>query len=342
MDLKTFKEKTKTEKLQTKHNLRTHLVTYIAVNVGLFLLNMMTSSGYPWFLFVLGGWGVGMASHWGESYVALKNLREVNNLIDVKEDELKVIIRFQKSRHNFYLHIISNVSVAIYLLMINIITSPGFMWSFIPIIGMAVGIASHWGTYINKKDFISNEEEDEQTNDIPQPISNSQLTRAITIKNSIIKVIEEIRVKFKYFASDLLPKIDSYVETIELLTQKEHDLGHSLKDVSETELQEEKDRIILKKESAESPSLIKEYNNMIIELDNHLKTIKRIREQRELLQLKITTSINSLKHLNLELVSMKSKTTLEDTSILDEFDKKSSDLAVYYKDLLESYDELYK
>ncbi len=340
MDLKTFKEKSKIQEIKTNQELRTHLVTYIAVNVGLFLLNMMTSSGFPWFLFVVGGWGIGMASHWGERFVALKNLQELKTITVMDENEVDSLAKFHKSRHDFYLHVISNVAVSIYLLMINIITSSGFMWSFIPIIAMGVGIASHWGPYTNRKGYDETEESFE--NDFHDDIPNSQLQRALTLKDSIITVIDEIRVKFKYFAADLLPKIDSYVETIKLLTKKEEDLEESLKQVSEVELLEEKTKIIDKRDKAESDLLITEYNSLIAEIDNHINTIKRFKEQRELLQLKVTTSINSLKHLNLELVGMKSKTTLEDTSILDEFEKKSVDLAIYYKDLLESYDELHK
>lgn len=340
MDLQTFKEKSRIQEVKTNQELRTHLVTYIAVNVGLFLLNMMTSAGFPWFLFVVGGWGIGMASHWGERFVAFKNLQETKAITVMNENDVDSLIKIQKSRHDFYLHIISNIAVSIYLLMINIITSPGFMWSFIPIIAMGVGVASHWGPYTNRKSYAETEET--FGNDLNEDVPNSQLQRAMTLRDSIIIVINEIRVKFKYFAADLLPKIDSYVETIKLLTKKEEDLEESLKQVSQEELNEEKSKIIDKRDKANSDLLITEYNSLINDIDNHINTIKRFKEQRELLQLKVTTSINSLKHLNLELVGMKSKTTLEDTSILDEFDKKSVDLTLYYKDLLESYNALHR
>lgn len=41
----------------------THLFVYIAVNVGLFLINIITSPGALWFLWVLIGWGIGLAVH---------------------------------------------------------------------------------------------------------------------------------------------------------------------------------------------------------------------------------------------------------------------------------------
>jgi len=340
MNLKVYKEKVKSKEIKSYNNLRTHLTTYIAVNIGIFILNMMTSPSFPWFLFVTGGWGIGMVSHWGERFIALKNLDDVINITDIDPENLKELIKSHRLRHNFYQHIISNIAVSIYLLTINIITSTAFMWSFIPILAMGIGVASHWASYTNRKSY--EEPINIDPNDISDILTNSQLQRAIVLRESILSTIVEIRHKFKDFASDILPKIDSYVETIQLLTQKEEDLDELLKESSTNDLILDKEELKNKKGNTDSPVLITEYNRLIDDIDNQITTIKKLEEDKELLKLKITSSINSLKHLNLELVGIKSQTTLEDSSILDDFDKKSSELALYYKDLLESYNELYQ
>ncbi len=341
MNYLDYKNKTILKQEKSMDEFRGHAVTFIAVNAGLFFLNMITSSGYPWFLFVLGGWGIGMASHWGDRFTATKNVQDLEAINDLSEDELKDLISTQKTRTAFYLHLISNLAVCIYLFMINILTSPGFLWSLIPSIAMGVGVASHWAQFSNKmnksKVVISNDFIKK-----PQVYSNPQLDRAEKIRESIIDIIMDIRKKFKHFATDMLPKIDDYVDTIAHLTEKEEDLEKSLKEISEDEILKEKNELILKRENADSILLKNEYDNFLEEINIHLGTIKKLREQKELLNIKITTSINSLKQLNLELVGMKSKTTFEDSSILDDFDKKSSELSIYYKDLLESYDELHK
>lgn len=46
---------------------RIHLVVYIAVNLFLAAIWAATSDGFetaPWFLFVVGGWGIGIAAHY--------------------------------------------------------------------------------------------------------------------------------------------------------------------------------------------------------------------------------------------------------------------------------------
>jgi hypothetical protein len=40
-----------------------HLFVYLAVNAGLFLLNILTSPSHLWFYWPLIGWGIGLAIH---------------------------------------------------------------------------------------------------------------------------------------------------------------------------------------------------------------------------------------------------------------------------------------
>ena len=44
-----------------------HAVVYVAVNILLVVVNALTWSGQPWFLYPLFGWGIGLAAH-GAAY----------------------------------------------------------------------------------------------------------------------------------------------------------------------------------------------------------------------------------------------------------------------------------
>ena len=50
-----------------------HLFVYLAVNAGLFLLNIITSPRHLWFYWPLIGWGIGLAIH-GLSVFGTQNL----------------------------------------------------------------------------------------------------------------------------------------------------------------------------------------------------------------------------------------------------------------------------
>jgi hypothetical protein len=40
-----------------------HLITYLLVNAGLFVINILTSPGTYWFVWPLFGWGIGIIAH---------------------------------------------------------------------------------------------------------------------------------------------------------------------------------------------------------------------------------------------------------------------------------------
>jgi hypothetical protein len=47
-------------RVQMKRGLLIHLALYVAVNAMLFLIWNLTGRGYPWFVWPLAGWGVGV------------------------------------------------------------------------------------------------------------------------------------------------------------------------------------------------------------------------------------------------------------------------------------------
>jgi hypothetical protein len=50
-----------------RHGFRIHAYVYVVVNLFLALVWALTSDGFtviPWFLFALGGWGIGLVAHY--------------------------------------------------------------------------------------------------------------------------------------------------------------------------------------------------------------------------------------------------------------------------------------
>ncbi len=50
-------------RVQAMRGFYSHLAVYIVVNVGLVLINLLTSPGALWFYWPLLGWGAGLAAH---------------------------------------------------------------------------------------------------------------------------------------------------------------------------------------------------------------------------------------------------------------------------------------
>ena len=51
------------ERVEEKKGFRTHFAVYIGVNILLVIIWAATGAGFPWFVFPLGGWGIGVLFH---------------------------------------------------------------------------------------------------------------------------------------------------------------------------------------------------------------------------------------------------------------------------------------
>lgn len=50
-------------RVQARNGFLIHLTLYVTVNLGLVLIWAATGRGYPWFVWPLAGWGIGIVSH---------------------------------------------------------------------------------------------------------------------------------------------------------------------------------------------------------------------------------------------------------------------------------------
>ena len=51
------------KRVEEKKGFFTHLIVYLCVNALLVVIWALTGAGFPWFLFPLGGWGIGLLFH---------------------------------------------------------------------------------------------------------------------------------------------------------------------------------------------------------------------------------------------------------------------------------------
>jgi hypothetical protein len=51
------------QRVEEKKGFYIHLTVYIFVNILLIIIWFFTGAGFPWFIFPLGGWGIGILFH---------------------------------------------------------------------------------------------------------------------------------------------------------------------------------------------------------------------------------------------------------------------------------------
>jgi hypothetical protein len=77
------------EKAEARYSFRFDAAAYVLVNAFLVGVWYFGARGFPWFVFVLGGWGIGLAYHYAFAYGDLKG--------DWVEHETQRILEQEKS-----------------------------------------------------------------------------------------------------------------------------------------------------------------------------------------------------------------------------------------------------
>ncbi|MGA1793858.1 MAG: 2TM domain-containing protein [Thermoplasmatota archaeon] len=62
-------EKRIRKRVRKMRDFYTHLVVYLVINTMLVFIWYFTSGGFPWFVFPLGGWGIGLFFHWYSVFI---------------------------------------------------------------------------------------------------------------------------------------------------------------------------------------------------------------------------------------------------------------------------------
>ncbi len=114
-----------------------HLGIFVAVVGALAALNLHRNPNHLWFIWVLLGWGIGVAAHGLVILLRRTKRREA-------------IFRDAKKR-GFVVHLFAYVAVNVLLIAVNLLRSPGYYWFLIPLIGWGLLLAGHAYLAFNRR-----------------------------------------------------------------------------------------------------------------------------------------------------------------------------------------------
>ena len=77
------------EKVEEKKGFYTHFIVYILVNILLVIIWAATGAGFPWFIFPLGGWGIGVLFHFLGVFVFSRQTSWERREIEKEVERLK-------------------------------------------------------------------------------------------------------------------------------------------------------------------------------------------------------------------------------------------------------------
>ena len=77
------------EKVEEKKGFYVHFIVYILVNIMLIIIWAVTGAGFPWFIFPLGGWGIGVLFHFLGVFVFSRQTSWERREIEKEVERLK-------------------------------------------------------------------------------------------------------------------------------------------------------------------------------------------------------------------------------------------------------------
>jgi len=115
-----------------------HLVSFLVITTGLAAINLWFTPQYPWFVWVLIGWGAAVATH-ALALLLRKTHRRERIFID------------RKAR-SFTVHLFAYLATVLILLFANLTVTPKVWWFFWVALGWGAGIIAHgWCAFFKRR-----------------------------------------------------------------------------------------------------------------------------------------------------------------------------------------------
>lgn len=353
-----YRKKTHKRVKRVLTGFRVHAAGYIGVNTFLLITWALTGGGFPWFLIPAGAWGIGLLNHLTVVVQRLRQRREIDMLPQLADRETLYLKSMQNKRLGFASHFTSSAGLTAFLLMVNVITGGGFPWFLFPTGALGIGVFMHWAAYAPrvramKRDIrkwigggarsggpVEGTAHVEEIGEMERHEVEPQIIHeAGALRRSILKQIDEMEKDHPSIGKDMRPLLDTYYEQVNQLAYKSRELDTILGELPGVDLIQDRTRLLNRMQKTESDRLKKEYEKSILEVDRQLASIKELSHGREMLGLRISSAVNLMKQLQLDLVRVKG-VSLTNTASFDLLKEKSNELSTYLDDLEAGYTEL--
>jgi len=351
---KTFKwkkEKILKAKKSSSVNFPVHLTIFAAVNAFLMALNFTIGGPYPWFYFALGGWGIGLLSDFQSFLNKRREAKEVEKIESMPDKLFRIFRRLQRSVSNFRHHAMDFFSVNAYVFGINMITSRNFLWFLFVTGPWAAGLLAHWVAYTARKKILKAElkavgidiKQLRRTSislkDITSDNYQNLYTKAVELKDTILKEIQADK-NLKMQWGEMEPALNKYTAQIKDLMIKSSELDKILATCSLLDLEQELSELKEKQAQAETTVLKNEYRRSIAQFEKHRKSIIDIVNQKELITVRLSSSIALLNQMKLDTVRMKHAQNIGENYSFKELQQKTDEIQEYLVHFQDEMDKL--
>ena len=331
-----------------------NFISFVGVNALLWYINLTFAPGFLWAAIVSLSWGTGIISNFFAMVRGKTKVAELERLPSLQAEALDTYKKLNRVKDSMAMHTASLLSVPPLLFTINLLTSPGFLWAAIPSGIMVLSFLGHLASFpvtkrgLEKKLFrllgVDSWKElfraGKGRNEAVRAAGPyaSIYAEAAAARDELVKEIKKGKGSDD-FGKDMIPTLDRYVEQVKLLTHSVNEIDGLVNSIPVADLHKDREDLRVKMESAGSTALKEEYRRSIAEIERQEKAYKDLEDQREILRLRLGSSVNSLKQLKIDLARMKAMPQAADDQAIQAIRQKAAEMTGYLDDLRTGYTE---
>lgn len=330
------------------------MLAFLVINAGLWYFNMNFSTDFPWAPLVSLFWGFGLLDSVFSSIRASKQAREAEALPDLDDAQTKEFKAIHKARESIGSHFISTLSIPSALAFLNMAMDKGNPWFIIPSAILAATFVVHFITYIStapgrSRRFFEKLGIRRSRKGLEEARRKRQTTKTdLGIYADIYRDAQDSAMDIESSLSDtdpraaaeMKPQLEGYLNQVLLLAKTANELDSIIGEIPMEALHKDKATLKSKLEAARE-GMRSEYEGSIREIEKQEDSFKGLAQQREVIDLRLRSSVSQLQQLKMDLARAKAVDTEIDTgrteSALSSIRARSEELSRYIDDLKEGH-----
>lgn len=342
-----------------KRSLPQKIVAFLAVNAGLWYLNLHFSGNYPWAVFVSLFWGFGVLDSLISSVRASRQGKEAEALPDIDERQTKELKAINKKRDSLGDHFMSTLTISSALFLINQVTQPQNPWYAIPAGILVASFLIHSVTYLTtmpgrikkffeKTGIRGGKKGLREAYQRQAAMKNDMGAYAALFReaqDSASDIEEALSKSDPSSVAEMKPQLEGYLNQVLLLAQTAHELDSIINEIPMEALRKDKASLSAKLKEA-PPDMRQEYEGSIKEIEKQEVSFMALKDQREVIDLRLRSSINQLHQLKMDLARAraadKENEAAGSDSALSSIRARAEELSHYIEDLKEGHLEALK
>ncbi|TXT42814.1 MAG: adenylate/guanylate cyclase, partial [Spirochaetes bacterium] len=326
------------------------LISFFTINPLLWYINIEHARGFPWAPIVSIFWGSGVLETVFGTFRAKRHAREADALPDLDEADAKELKALNKERDSIAKHALNTITIPGALFFINMATNSASPWFVIPSAIMVITFFIHLATYLSstprklrgffervgvkggKKGLAEARRKNES---IAQDLGSysSLYDKAWETAKDIES---DLSAEDPKSAKEMKPALDAYLGQVLLLAKTANELDSIIGEIPMEALAKDKQTLAIKLERAPQ-GMQTEYKNNIAEIEKQEESFKALKEQREVIDLRLQSSVNQLNQLKMDLVRARAadreNTVTLGQSALNSIKARAEELSLYIDDL---------